>query len=104
MASPRGTKKFLASLSHDFVRALDRTYVVERVDDDALDQLGELYRSDGTTSTGAMSMRQLYDEAPWEGGWLLIGATGTIGVHRPEGWIDDEVWMRVPTTVGAGIS
>jgi hypothetical protein len=40
-------------------------------------------------------MIDLYNKAPWEGGWLLLNKTGEIAIYRAEGVIDGEIYISL---------
>lgn len=40
------------------------------------------------------SFAEALDRVDWGGGWLLVSASGHIGIHQPDDFIDDRVLIR----------
>ena len=87
----RGQKTFLKSLDHDIENAVDRTLLVEKLPTAVWKEACLYYSSSGGYGIEFETVKAAYDEAPWEGGWLLLSKSGKSGVIRPEGRIDDEM-------------
>lgn len=95
LATEKNHKKFSGALDHDFLSFLDATKFVVKLSDSELKQAGDLYCSNGVTNNSEASMVDLYGQAPWEGGWLLINKEGALGVYRAKGRIDDEFHIKL---------
>ena len=95
LSSAKGHIKFFKALDHDFVKHLDSTKFVEKIPEVELEQFGDLFCSNCVANDSNDSMTNLYGKAPWEGGWLLLNKHGTIAIYRPEGRIDDEIYIRL---------
>ncbi len=95
LKSTKGQIKFAKSLDHDLEKALDNSKYVSEIGRSELEQNGELFCSNGVTNNTDTSMYNLYGKAPWEGGWLLINKQGTLAIYRPEGRIDDELFIKL---------
>lgn len=93
--STKGQRKFAKSLDHDFENALDKSKIVDEIERSELEQNGQLFCSNGVTNNTDTSMYNLYGKAPWEGGWLLINKEGTLAIYRPEGRIDNELYIKL---------
>ena len=95
LSSDKGHKKFARSLDHDFEKAIDKSTFVTSIDKKEMEQAGNLYCSNGVTNDSDTSMADLYGKAPWEGGWLLLNKEGTFAIYRPEGRIDDQIYIKL---------
>ena len=95
LGSDKGQIKFAKSLSHDLVKFIDPSKVVSKFSEIELKQEGNLYCSNGVTNDSIDTMINLYGKAPWEGGWLLVNKQGTMAIYRPEGKIDDELYIKL---------
>ena len=95
LANPKGRVKFAKSLDHEFEKFLNPTKLTSKFSVPELEQTGDLYCSNGVTNDNDDSMVNLYGKAPWEGGWLLLNKLGTIAIYRPEGKIDDELYIKL---------
>ncbi|UCE90335.1 MAG: hypothetical protein JSW10_05845 [Pseudomonadota bacterium] len=95
MNNPKNHKKFSSSLDHDFFGYLDKSKFVPKLSESEMEQEGNLYCSNNVTNNSSDTMSNLYGKAPWEGGWLLINKGGTVGICRPEGKIDDEIFIKL---------
>ena len=95
LGSDKGQIKFAKSLSHDLEKFIEPTKVVSRFSGSELKQQGNLYCSNGVTNDSFDTMINLYGKAPWEGGWLLVNKQGTLAIYRPEGKIDDELYIKL---------
>ncbi len=95
LSNTKGHKKFLGSLDHDLEKLLDSSKIVSDISKIDMEQQGDLYCSNGVANNSDLSMVNLYDKAPWEGGWLLINKQGSLAIYRPEGRIDDEIYIKL---------
>jgi hypothetical protein len=95
LTKEKNHKKFSSALDHDFEKYLDTTKFVSKLSESELEQVGNLYCSNGVTNNSESPMVNLYGKAPWEGGWLLINKMGTLGIYRPEGRVDDEIHIKL---------
>jgi hypothetical protein len=95
LSSAKGHVKFCKALSHDLEKYLDQAKFVSKFSESELEQPGDLYCSNGVTNDNEDLMVNLYGKAPWEGGWLLLNKLGTIAIYRPEGRIDDELYIKL---------
>ena len=95
LSNTKSHKKFLVSLDHDLEKFLDGSKVVSNISKIDMEQQGDIYCSNGEANNTNSSMVTLYDEAPWEGGWLLINKQGSSTIYRPEGRVDDEIYIKL---------
>jgi len=95
LSSSKGQKNFLKSLDHEFMKCLNESKFSSKFSQLELEQSGDLYCSNGVTNSSEDTMSNLYGKAPWEGGWLLLNKPGTIAIHRPEGKVDDELYIKL---------
>ena len=95
LVNEKNHKKFYSALDHDFEKCIDTKKIIKKLTESELNQVGNLYCSNGVTDNSETPMVNLYGKAPWEGGWLLINKTGTLGIYRPEGRIDDEIHIKL---------
>jgi len=95
LGKEKNHKKFYSSLDHDFENHINKEKIVTKLTDSELTQAGSLYCSNGVTNNSEIAMIDLYNKAPWEGGWLLINKAGTYGVYRAEGRANDEIHIRL---------
>lgn len=93
--SEKGRRKLLAALDHDLERDIEPKKIARFLSEKEWSQPGLLLSSSGIFGREYSSVRGAYDEAPWEGGWLVVGSTGKLGVYRPEGKSDDEVVIKL---------
>lgn len=95
ISSTKGHEKFSKSLSHELMKYLNESKFCSKFSQSELEQFGDLYCSNGVTNNSEDTMSNLYGKAPWEGGWLLLNKSGTIAIYRPEGNIDDELYIKL---------
>jgi len=95
LSSAKGQVKFSKSLDHEFVSYLNKSKFSSKFPQSELEQTGDIYCSNGVTNNSVETMANLYGKAPWEGGWLLLNKSGTIAIYRPEGKIDDELYIKL---------
>ena len=95
VSQKKGQKKFLSALDHDLERDIDQARVVDRFSDIDWTRSAIFYSSRGSYGIPAATVRQAYDNAPWDGGWLIVSASGICGVYRPEGRMDDEMFIKL---------
>lgn len=95
ISSPKRYLKFASLLDHELLGMLDESKVRKPVDENSLSGSGFLYCSNGVSSEKEIPLAKLYQEAPWEGGWLIVNTDGTLAIHRPEGKIDEEVCIEL---------
>ena len=87
--------KLARSLDHEFIKFLDKSNFRNSIDINSSNELGFLYCSNGVSSENETRIAELYGKAPWEGGWLIVNLTGDFAIYRPEGKIDDEVFIEL---------
>jgi hypothetical protein len=95
LTTEKGKKKWLAALDHDFERAIDPRKVVKTLSEEEWSSAAVFFSSAGDFQVAYESTRKAYDNAPWEGGWLIVGSTGKFGVYRPEGGADGELFVKL---------
>jgi hypothetical protein len=95
IANSKNHTKFSRILDHELLGVLDNSNFREPIDVNSLNELGFLYCSNGVSSEIGTSINDLYGEAPWEGGWLIVNLSGSFAIYRPEGKIDDEVFIEL---------
>ena len=95
VSKKKGQKKFLSALDHDLERDIDQTKVIDRFPETEWMKNCTFYSSQGSYGIPVATIRQAYDNAPWDGGWLIVSASGMCGVYRPEGRIDDEKYIKL---------
>lgn len=95
LSSEKGKRKLLAALDHELERDIEPKRIGTALSENEWSQAGILLSSSGMFGREFPSVRIAYEDAPWEGGWLLIGATATYGVYRPEGRAGCEVVVKL---------
>src|SRR5690606_30389438 len=95
LASEKGFIKFSKSLDHDLEKFLDKTKLSLEFSEFEFEQAGYLYCSSGAELNKEGTIANLYKEAPWVGGWLIISKSGELAIYRPEGRIDDELYFKL---------
>lgn len=95
LSSEKGKRKLLAALDHELERDIESKRIAESLSEKEWSQPALLLSSSGVLGREYLSVRRAYDEAPWEGGWLVVGATGKFAVYRPEGRSDSEVFIKL---------
>jgi len=95
LSNPKGHAKFSKSLDHELVKYLIKSNFTSKFQQSEFEQNGDIYCSNGVTNNSVDTMANLYGKAPWEGGWLLLNKSGTIAIYRPEGRIDDELYIKL---------
>jgi len=95
--------KFARILKHEFLSMLDKSNFRECIDINFSNELGFLYCSNGISSERETRIAELYGTAPWEGGWLIVNLTGCFAIYRPEGEIDNEVFIELKQSTLNGL-
>lgn len=95
LSTEKGHKKFLASLDHDLERDLKDKLPIEKFSELEWAANCFLYSSGGEFNSPQVSFKTAYENAPWDGGWLLISDSGKRAIFRPEGRIDDELFIKL---------
>jgi len=95
LSSSKGQTKFSKSLDHELVKYLNKSKFTSKFSQSELEQIGDIYCSNGVTNNSEDTMANLYGKAPWEGGWLLLNKSGSIAIYRPEGRTDDELYIKL---------
>ena len=95
LANEKGIKKLLASLDHDLERDLEPKVLAQSLSEKQWLTPAVLLSSAGAMNTEFPSLRNAYEEAPWEGGWLAVGISGVYGIYRPEGRSDGELVIKL---------
>ena len=94
ISSKKGQEKFLRDLDHSIESHIFESCKVEELTQQQWNQAGYLFTSRGVFGQPVEMLRTTYESAPWDGGWLLIGQSGIFGIFRPEGRIDDEIYIE----------
>ena len=95
LTSNKGKIKFLAALDHDLERDIEKRKVVKELSENDWSMSGVFYSSNGSFGVHSETIKEAYENAPWEGGWLILSETGRYGVYRPEGKMDDELYIKL---------
>lgn len=95
LSSEKGKRRLLTALAHELERDLEAKRVTSSFSECEWAKPALLMSSLGAFGQGYSSLRAAYDDAPWEGGWLLVSAAGTYGIYRPEGRSDNEVLVKL---------
>jgi len=95
LSSKKRQLKLLASLDHDLARDLNSNKEVDGLSESEWKSPCVLYSNQGAFGKLHVSIKRVYEELPWEGGWLIISECGEFGVYRPEGRIDDELFIKI---------
>jgi len=91
----KGKENFLLDLSHVLKRHLVRSCKVVGLSEHEWNDNGYLFTSEHEFGKQVDKLKMAYDAAPWSGGWLLINSSGSSGVLRSDGRIDDEIFLRL---------
>ncbi len=95
LSKSKNHAKFAKALDHELIAIMDKSLFREPIDINASKEVGYLYCSNGVSSDRETPIAELYGKAPWEGGWLIVNSTGNFAIYRPEGKIDDEVFIEL---------
>ncbi len=95
LANKKGKAKFLATLDHDLERDIVTSKAVKELSEDEWSSSAVFFSSQGAYEVQSDTIKQAYDNAPWEGGWLILNEAGNYGVYRPEGRMDDELYIKL---------
>lgn len=95
VAGTSSKHKFLETLDHVLARHVDVKKAVGALNDSEWRKPGYLYASDGSFGKTLESLRAGYDNAPAEGGWLIVSQSAEAAIFRPEGRMDDELYFRL---------
>lgn len=95
LANEKRKKKLLASLDHDLERDIEPKVLAQSLSEEEWLSPAVLFSSTGALNIEFLSLREAYEEASWEGGWLIIGTSATYGIYRPEGWADRELAIKL---------
>ena len=95
LGTEKGRRKLLAALDHDLERDIETKKIAKSLSEKEWTQPALLLSSSGIFGQEYSSVRGACNEAPWEGGWLVVGGAGKFGVYRPEGKSDDEVVIKL---------
>lgn len=95
ISGAKSRHKFLDALDHLLASQLDESLAVGALSEAEWRQPGYLYSSDGIFGGEIGSLRDGYEHAPDEGGWLIVGQSASAAIFRPEGRIDDELYFRL---------
>ncbi len=95
LANKKGKLKFLAALDHDLEKDIKLSKSVKELSENDWSRSGVFYSSRGAYAIHSETIKQAYENAPWEGGWLILSKTGKYGIYRPEGRMDDELYIKL---------
>ncbi len=95
LANKKGKAKFLAALDHDLERDIETSKTVKELSENEWSRSAVFYSSQGAYGVQSKTIKQAYENAPWEGGWLILSETGNYCVYRPEGRMDDELYIKL---------
>ena len=93
--SKKGIKKLLAALDHDLENDFELRVVAKSLSKAEWESSAIILTSAGKFKEEYQSVREAYDKAPWEGGWVIISESALYGIYRPEGRIDNEVFIKL---------
>ena len=93
--SAKGQTKFLKELDHSIEKVVDKSKVYKNITDSEWNESGYLFSSNGVFGKSVENIKAAYDSAIWDGGWLIINESGVFGILRPEGRMDDELYIRL---------
>ncbi|MDP7592126.1 MAG: hypothetical protein QF552_05400 [Litorilituus sp.] len=99
LANTKNHIKFARTLDHEFMNLLDKSNFKDSIDINSSNDLGFLYCSNGFSTETETRIGELYGQAPWEGGWLIVNLSGTFAIYRPDGKIDDEVFIELQQSI-----
>lgn len=95
ISSKKGREKFLRDLDHAIEGYIVASRKVSELKQQQWNENGYLFTSRGIFGEPVENLKAAYESASWDGGWLLVSHSGTIGVFRPEGRIDDEMYIEL---------
>ena len=95
ISSQKGRIKFLKELDHSIDKVMDTAKFKESLTESEWNEIGYLYSSNGVFGKCVENIQVAYEGASWDGGWLIINEAGTAGILRPEGRMDDELYIRL---------
>ncbi len=95
VSATKNRRKFLDALDHALGSEIDPARVVATLSEKDWSQPGFLYASDGTFGMAVRSLKEGYDSASPYGGWLIFSQSAGVAIFRPEGKIDDELYLRL---------
>ena len=93
--NPKGQVKFLKELDHTIEKVIDTTKVKPSITESEWNECGYLFSSNGVFGESVENIKAAYEEAPWDGGWLMIDRAGKFGIFRPEWKMDDEISIKL---------
>ena len=93
--SVKGRAKFLKELDHSLEKVIVKSKIKLALTESEWNESGYLFLGDGTFGKNIGSIKDTYDNASSEGGWLIISTIGAFGILRPEGRMDDELYIRL---------
>ncbi len=95
VSATKSRRKFLDALDHALSSEIVPARVVATLSEKDWSQPGFLYASDGTFGMAVKSLRDGYDSASPYGGWLILSQSAGVAIFRPEGRVDDELYLRL---------
>lgn len=93
--SANNRHKFLDVLDHKLESELDLSKAKKSLDEKAWNAGAVLFSSSGSFGAEYSSVKEAYEVAAPEGGWLILDRTGRFAVFRAEGRIDDEKYFEL---------
>lgn len=95
ICSLKGQVKFLRELDHSIEKIMVKEKIKASISENEWSESGYLYSSNGVFGEEVENIKAAYEGAPWNGGWLIIDRNGKFGILRPEGKMDDELYVRI---------
>ena len=95
ISSKKGRNKFLHELDHSIEKYFIDSKKILKLTDTEWNESGFLFTSSGEFGLSVKNLKAAYEKTPWDGGWLLVNNSGSFGVLRPEGRMDDEFYIKL---------
>jgi hypothetical protein len=92
--TPKGRRKILQALCHEFEPAIRPDVVQQRRDDIVFAQPCYIFEERVGFGVEAPSVREAYDQLSLHDSWLILLRDASAGIHRPEARWDDEKFIK----------
>ena len=92
--TPKGQRKLLRALSHEFGPAILPQAVQTRGDDSVWAQPCYIFEERLGFGIEAPSVRAAYDQLSIQDSWLIVVRDASAGIHRPESRWDAEKFIK----------
>jgi len=92
--TPKGRRKILQALCHEFESAIRPQVVHAHADDTVFAQPCYIFEEHAGFGVEAPSVREAYDQLSIQDGWLILLRDASAGIHRPEGRWDREKFIK----------